>query len=282
MPELPEVETVRRGLVREVVGSRVTHVEVGRERVVRRTSRDELVARLSGATVTEATRRGKYLFLHLDNADRVMVHLRMSGRLLTGRPGEPRPPHTHVVLGLREPGGGEAELWFVDPRTFGEVVAYDPVNEDLVLPEIARLGPDPLVDGIDVARLRAILRSTSRPVKAALLDQHLVAGIGNIYGDEILHRARVSPIRPARDVNPSQGRRIHAALHTVLNEAVEAGGSTLRDAQYVDTTGSAGRFQERHRVYSRGGEPCLSCARGRVVSAVVGGRTTSWCRSCQR
>jgi ribosomal protein S13 len=121
-----------------------------------------------------------------------------------------------------------------------------------------------------------------RAVKAALLDQSLVAGIGNIYGDEILHRARVHPKRPARNVSSSQLRRLHACIHEVLNEAIAAGGSTLDDAQYVDLMGEAGSFQERHRVYGRAGERCLSCGRGRVVSAVVGGRTTSWCGVCQR
>lgn len=278
MPELPEVETVRRGLERDFVGRRIVRVEVGRERSVRRTSRTELVARLGGASAVTASRRGKYLFVDLDTGDRLMIHLRMSGQILIVDGSVERPPHSHVVLSLDD----GRELRFVDPRTFGEVVAYDPANEDVVLPEVARLGPDPIAEGLTVAQLRTALGSTVRPVKAALLDQHLVAGIGNIYGDEILHRAGVSPLRPARDVNRRQSSRVHEAIHSVLREAVDAGGSTLGDAQYVDVSGESGGFQEFHRVYARSGEPCLTCGRGRIVSAPIGGRTSSWCRVCQR
>lgn len=280
VPELPEVETVRRGLEERFVGRRIERVEVGRERSVRRTSRDEVIARLTGTTPTAARRRGKYLIIDLDSGDEMMIHLRMSGQVLIDSAMTDRPAHTHVILTLR--GRPAEELRFVDPRTFGEVVVYDPDTATSIVPELARLGPDPIAEGLELAQLRRSLSSTARAVKAALLDQSLVAGIGNIYGDEILHRARVHPKRPARNVSSSQLRRLHACIHEVLNEAIAAGGSTLDDAQYVDLMGEAGSFQERHRVYGRAGERCLSCGRGRVVSAVVGGRTTSWCGVCQR
>lgn len=280
VPELPEVETVRRGLEERFVGRRIERVEVGRERSVRRTSRDEVIARLTGTTPTAARRRGKYLIIDLDSGDEMMIHLRMSGQVLIDSAMTDRPAHTHVILTLR--GRPAEELRFVDPRTFGEVVVYDPDAATSIVPELARLGPDPIAEGLELAQLRRSLSSTARAVKAALLDQSLVAGIGNIYGDEILHRARVHPKRPARNVSSSQLRRLHASIHEVLNEAIAAGGSTLDDAQYVDLMGEAGSFQERHRVYGRAGETCLSCGRGRVVSAVVGGRTTSWCGVCQR
>lgn len=269
---------MRRGLQRTVVGHRIRHVEVGRERVVRRTSREELVARLTGVVLESVRRRGKYLFAELDSGDRLMIHLRMSGQVLVADPRTERPAHTHVVLALDD----SCEVRFVDPRTFGEVVAYDPADEAALVPEVARLGPDPVAEGLTRAQLGSALHSTSRPVKAALLDQRIVAGIGNIYGDEILHRAGISPVRPARAVNSRQLSRLHEAVHAVLGAAVEAGGSTLGDAQYVDVSGAAGGFQDHHRVYARSGLPCLTCGRGHVVSAVVGGRTTSWCRVCQR
>lgn len=274
------METVRRGLEERFVGRRIERVEVGRERSVRRTSRDEVIARLTGTTPTAARRRGKYLIIDLDSGDEMMIHLRMSGQVLIDSAMTDRPAHTHVILTLR--GRPAEELRFVDPRTFGEVVVYDPDTATSIVPELARLGPDPIAEGLELAQLRRSLSSTARAVKAALLDQSLVAGIGNIYGDEILHRARVHPKRPARDVSSSQLRRLHACIHEVLNEAIAAGGSTLDDAQYVDLMGEAGSFQERHRVYGRAGGRCLSCGRGRVVSAVVGGRTTSWCGVCQR
>jgi len=278
VPELPEVETVRRGLADRFVGRLIEHVFVGRPRSVRRTSADEVRARLTGTTAIAAERRGKYLLCPLDSGDVMMVHLRMSGQLLVDRVGSPRPPHTHVALQLA---GGD-ELRFVDPRTFGEVVVYDPTAEPTVVPDVRSLGVDPIADDLTLGELRRILRSTKRAVKAVLLDQHLVAGIGNIYGDEILHRSGISPIRPADRVSPAQAARLNAAIHQVLTEAIAAGGSTLSDAQYVDLMGEGGSFQHSHLVYGRSGDPCLSCGRGRIVSRMVGGRTTCWCRVCQR
>ena len=278
VPELPEVETVRRGLEQHFVGRRITKVEVGRERSVRRTSREEVIARLTNVYVLEAQRRGKYLLCPLSSGDVVMIHLRMSGQVLIDRAGSMRPPHSHVVMTLDDGN----ELRFVDPRTFGEVVVFDPADVSHVLPELAALGRDPIVDELTLPELRKILRSTARAVKATLLDQHLIAGIGNIYGDEILHRAKVNPRRPARDVGLVQSGRIHEALHEILRTAIDHGGSTLGDAQYVDLDGGSGSFQDQHRVYARAGLPCLTCGKGKIVSASVGGRTTSWCKVCQR
>lgn len=281
MPELPEVETVRRGLV-AVVGRRIESVEVHHQRSVRRTSPEELSAHLVGATITEVGRRGKYLLISTDG-HAVMIHLRMSGQVLIADADTDRPRHCHVVLGLAPSADGERhELRFIDPRTFGEVVVFDPSEVAHRLPEIARMGPDPIVDGLTVTELREALGRTRRPVKSVLLDQRAIAGIGNIYGDEILHRARISPIRPADRIGRAQLLRLHQALHEVLTEAIACGGSTLGDAQYVGVDGRPGGFQGRHRVYGRAGELCPSCGRSRVTSARLGGRTTCWCRSCQR
>ncbi len=168
MPELPEVETVRRGLEARVVGRRVDAVEVGRERTVRRTSPAALIDGLTGATMTAATRRGKYLVCPLDTGDAVMIHLRMSGQLLLADPAAPRPPHTHVVMHLApDDSHAGAELWFVDPRTFGEVVVFDPANVAVEVPELARLGLDPIADPFTVADLRARLRGRPTRIKAA-------------------------------------------------------------------------------------------------------------------
>lgn len=278
MPELPEVETVRRGLEKRLVGRRIEKVEVGRERSVRRTSREEVIARASGTRVVAAQRRGKYLLCPLSSGDSMMIHLRMSGQVLIDRVGSPRPPHSHVVLTLDD---GQ-ELRFVDPRTFGEVVIFDPADAAQVVPELSKLGLDPVVDGLSLPQLRAVLRSTTRAVKTTLLNQHLIAGIGNIYGDEILHRAGVRPLRPAKNVGSAPAARIHAALHEILGAAIELGGSTLGDSQYVDLDGLSGSFQSRHRVYARAGLRCLTCHKGLITSASVGGRTSSWCRVCQR
>lgn len=287
MPELPEVETVRRGLERHVVGARVQRVEVGRERSVRRTSPAHLVAGLTGARFDAVRRRGKYLLADLDTGLQVMVHLRMSGQLLLAPAGAARPPHTHVVMALEWPHGVRpdpraGELWFVDPRTFGEVVVFDPDRRDAELPELARLGVDPVADGLTRRELRSIVRSRRRPLKSLLVDQHLIAGIGNIYADEILHRARVRPDRRSDSLSIASEARLHHSIVEVLHEAISARGSTLADGQYVDLMGEHGSYQLRHRVYGRGGARCVSCGRGIVRRMVVGQRSWYFCPWCQR
>ena len=280
MPELPEVETVRRGIAAQVVGRRVTRVEVGRERTVRRTSRQALIDGLTGATITAAHRRGKYLLCPLDTGDELMVHLRMSGRLLVAAAGTDRPPHTHVVLHLA--GRPAQELWFVDPRTFGEMVVFDPANLAVEMPELARLGVDPIADGLSRTQLAALLRGRRRPLKPLLLDQHVVAGVGNIYADESLHRARLRPDRPAESLTPREITRLRDAVVSVLEEAVEAGDSTLADTQYVDVDGEGGWFQVHHRVYDRAGRRCLTCGKADILRVVMAGRSTCFCPRCQK
>lgn len=280
MPELPEVETVRRGVAAQVVGRRIERVEVGRARTVRRTSPQALIDGLTGATITDAQRRGKYLLLPLDTGDVMMVHLRMSGRLLVADAGTERPPHTHVVMHLS--GRPRQELWFVDPRTFGEVVVFDPDHADVQMPELARLGVDPIADGLTRLQLARLLRGRRRQLKPFLLDQSVIAGIGNIYCDESLHRARLRPDRLADSLTPREVTRLHEAITTVLSEAVEAGGSTLADTQYVDIEGQGGWFQVHHKVYDRAGERCLTCGKADIVRTVSGGRSTCHCPRCQR
>jgi len=278
VPELPEVETVRRGLQHHLVGRRIVEVEVGRERVVRRTSKAALIAGLTDTVVERADRRGKYLLLPLDSGDSMMIHLRMSGQVLLSPKGADRPPHTHVVMHLDD--GNEA--WFVDPRTFGEVVVFDPDHVSVELPELARLGVDPIAEPFEPRDLRSSIGSSKRALKPLLLDQHVIAGIGNIYADEILHHARLRPDRPASDLDARQIRRLHSSIVEILSAAVEAGGSTLSDDQYVDLMGGSGSYQDDHRVYARDGLRCTTCGRGWVRRIVSGGRGTHYCPVCQR
>ncbi len=282
MPELPEVETVRRGIEARATGRRIVRVEAPGRRTVRRFGRESLVDGLTGATIVGVRRHGKYLVCALDTGFAVMIHLRMSGRVLVSAAHEPRPPHTHVVLVLEPRGGGDEELRFVDPRTFGEVVVFDPARADEQVPEIGRLGPDALDPTLDGRGLRARLVGRRTAIKAALLDQRTVAGIGNIYADEILHRARIGPRREAGRLSPASVGRLHREMRAVLELAVERGGSTLDDTQYVDVEGATGSFQDEHLVYGRAGEVCRSCGRARISRTVVAGRTTCWCRRCQR
>jgi formamidopyrimidine-DNA glycosylase len=280
VPELPEVETVRRGLEQRVVGRTVLAVEVGRPRTVRRTSARQLIDGLTGATVLAAGRRGKYLLCPLDTGDTLLVHLRMTGKLLLVPVGAPALPHTHVMMTLS--GAPAEQLWFVDPRTFGEVVVFDPDHAEVEVPELVHLGVDPLADELTVDGLRRLLVTKRGRLKPLLLDQHVIAGIGNIYADEILHAARLHPDRPANTLRRPDVVRLHDAMHDILAAAVGAGGSTLGDSQYVDLMGSGGSYQDDHRVYGRAGERCTTCGRGIIRRAVVNGRSTHWCPYCQR
>jgi len=282
VPELPEVETVRRGIERRAVGRVVERVEVFRERTVRRQGREAIIDGLSGARITVARRRGKYLLCDLDTGGVLMMHLRMSGRVLVVAQGTPRPPHTHVVMHLSPDAYGvRHEMWFVDPRTFGEVVVFDAADEQRVAPELAKLGPDPIVDGLDEAKLADILRGRRGNLKAFLLDQHRIAGIGNIYADEILHRAKLRHDRLPTRLDRAARTRLVEAIHHVLNDAVQKGGSTLDDTQYVGVDGEEGWFQTDHRVYDRAGERCITCRKARIVRRVVAGRSTCFCPRCQ-
>ena len=284
MPELPEVETVRRGLAARAVGRPIERVEVGRERTVRRTSRQAVIDGLTGATIVEAGRRGKYLLCPLDTGDHLMVHLRMSGQLLVAPTETPRAPHTHVVMHLAADPSRDLpaeELRFVDPRTFGEVVVFDPAHVAVEVPEVSKLGIDPLVDQPTAKQLGAVLRSRRRQLKPLLLDQHVIAGIGNIYADEILHRARLRWDRSSDTLTTREVTRLHGAVMSILNEAVDAGGSTLADTQYVDLEGQGGWFQVHHRVYDRAGQRCLTCGKADIVRVVTNGRSTCFCPRCQ-
>lgn len=285
MPELPEVETVRRGLESRVVGRAIEAVELGRERSVRRVGPETVAHLLTGATVIDARRRGKYLLCGLDNEGErleMMVHLRMSGRLLLAPAGSERPAHTHVVMHLSGISVAPEELRFVDPRTFGEVVVCPADRVAEVIPELDRLGPDPIVDPFDARVLGDRLARTRMPIKSALLDQRVVAGIGNIYADEILHRARIKWDRTANRLSRVTLERLAAAVVEVLDDAVRAGGSTLDDTQYVDVEGVTGSYQEFHRVYGRAGLPCLTCGDALIRRTMRAGRSTSWCPVCQR
>ncbi|GAC1312036.1 MAG: bifunctional DNA-formamidopyrimidine glycosylase/DNA-(apurinic or apyrimidinic site) lyase [Acidimicrobiales bacterium] len=271
LPELPEVETVRRDLEAALAGSSVARVSVTGARSTRRHATVDSFARsLTGRRLIGFDRRGKYLLIALEPAATLVAHLRMSGQLrLEPGPEVPLARHSHVVIGLAD----GRELRFVDPRTFGELFVTTPA-----LPELAGLGVDALA--VTRPQLAGLLTGRRAGLKAFLLDQRRIAGIGNIYSDEILWTARLRGMRPGGSLRPAEVRRLHTSVVAVLEAAVEGRGSSLRDAQYVDLDGRAGTYQQRHAVYGREGLPCPRCGRP-VARVTVAQRSHFWCRGCQ-
>lgn len=273
VPELPEVETVRRSLIPGVVGRRVDAVSCSGARLRLPVDGDAWRRLAVGRRIDGLDRRGKYLVLRLDGAVGVM-HLGMSGRIAVAPSTEPAPKHTHLELTLE----GDLALRFIDPRRFGLAVALD--GDELErFPPIAGLGSDPLTDDVLPALLRA--RRSRVAIRNLLLDQRLIAGLGNIYANEALYRARVHPAAPGRRIGPQRARRLAGAIRTVLVEALRTGGTTLRDGGFLDPAGEAGSFVVCLAVYGRSGEPCRRCG-ATIVRRSLNGRSAFFCPRCQR
>ncbi len=290
MPELPEVETVRRGLAPHLDGARLTRV-VARRPDLRFPLPEGFVQRLTGARVGALARRGKYILAPLDGGDTLIMHLGMTGRF-TVKPGaaaqapkkEPDaalaapadPRHAHVVF---ETDAG-AQLTYFDARRFGYMDLIETARlEDH--PRFAGMGPEPLSGAFDAAHLAQAFAGRRQGPKTLLLDQSVVAGLGNIYVCEALHRARLSPMRPAGEIGPRRRAALVRAIREVLSEAIEAGGSTLRD--YASVQGAMGYFQHDFRVYGREDQPCSTPGCGGAIERTVqSGRSTFHCPVCQR
>jgi formamidopyrimidine-DNA glycosylase len=277
VPELPEVETVRRGLEHTVVGRTVSAVEVRHDRAVRRhvPGPDDFAAALTGRTLLAARRRGKYLWLPLDSGDALVVHLGMSGQLVALAADVPDGPHLRVRLRFTD---GGLELRFIDQRTFGGM-QVDPGGAELPHPleHIARDPFDPLFDDAVFAKT---LRARRTGIKRAMLDQSLVSGIGNMYADEALWRAKLHYARPTASLTDRQVRTLLAAVRAVMTEALAAGGTTF-DGLYVNVNGESGYFDVSLDAYGREGEPCRRCGTAIVREAFMN-RSSFFCPHCQK
>jgi formamidopyrimidine-DNA glycosylase len=292
LPELPEVETVRRGLQPVMEGAKILKAEA-RRKDLRFPFQKDFVARLQGQTVTGLGRRAKYLLADLGSGDVLLMHLGMSGSFRVIEPADETTPgqfhhlrgkdesHDHVVFHM----SSGADVVFNDPRRFGymKIIARSALADD---PLLKGLGPEPLGNEFDAAMLARACANKKTSLKAALLDQRVVAGLGNIYVCEALFRAHLSPRRLAATLATKKGeptdhaRRLVDAIHAVLNEAIKAGGSSLRD--HRQTSGELGYFQHSFQVYDREGEPCLGGGCDGVVKRFVqNGRSTFWCPKCQ-
>jgi formamidopyrimidine-DNA glycosylase len=275
MPELPEVETVMRGLAGAIQGLRIERVLV-RRGDLRHAMPEKFGATLTGARIEGFRRRAKYLLMRLDNGWSVLWHLGMSGRMLIGP--ATNQPHEHVVLDFNN----GKRLGFIDPRRFGAIDLVATAEEDRH-PLLARLGPEPLSAALTGKFLRDALAGKRTSIKAALLDQNLIAGLGNIYVCEALYRARIKPTRICSDLTSRDATRLAAAIKETLEDAIKAGGSSLRD--YVQATGELGYFQHHWCVYGKEGEPCPECAGAPcpgVQRIVQGGRSSFFCAIKQK
>ncbi len=273
MPELPEVETLRRSLVDRVMGRTIVGVRPGSfPAIMGEHGITAGTARIVGRTIVRLRRRGKYLLIDLDNETTLMVHLRMTGTLLAVSRATPPLRFEHLALEL----DNGIDLRYTDQRKFGRVIPLLPAD---VRQLQRRLGPEPLSRGFTAARLQSALARRSGKLKSVLLDQLLIAGLGNIYVDEALFRARLHPERGARDLSETEVKRLHRAVRTVLREGLQRRGTTF--SSYRDAAGESGGNQSNLRVYGRGvNAPCLRCGRP-LQRLVVGGRGTTFCPRCQ-
>jgi formamidopyrimidine-DNA glycosylase len=295
VPELPEVETVRRGLQPVMEGARIARVETRRPDL-RFPLPERFAERLEGRTITALGRRAKYLTAHIDGGPALICHLGMSGSFRVEVEAESETPggfhhnrskasaHDHVVFHMEAPGRDAVRVVFNDPRRFGFMLFAEGASNEH--PMLAGLGVEPTGNALDGRLLQELFRGRKSPLKAALLDQRLIAGLGNIYVAEALWRAGLSPLRAAGTI-AERGKKAAAraealadAVRSVIADAIQAGGSSLRD--YIQTDGSLGYFQHSFSVYDREGEPCSKpgCG-GRISRIVQSGRSTFYCPACQ-
>lgn len=277
MPELPEVETMRRGIA-GIVGGKI--VECGPVKCLRKPilitpGTAAFRKRAIGTTVTDVQRLGKRVVLRLDSTDSIVIEPRMTGLVLVADP----PSEEHLRFHFRLTGGSLPEFWYWDRRGLGSVRLFRSTEFAATFgPE--KLGPDALV--LSAQTLRERLQSSRREIKVALLDQRVVTGIGNLYASEILHLAQIHPQRRCDQLQPRHWQALHAAMLEVLEEAIRYEGSTLGDGTYRNALNEAGGYQNHHRVYARTGEACRSCARGSIERIVQAQRSTFFCPRCQR
>jgi len=270
MPELPEVETIRRSLLPHVIGARVTAVTV-RERRLRRPIAANLEARLRGRRFVALERRGKYLLFGLDDRRALLVHLGMSGSLELAPLGRAFAAHDHVAITLDR----ARVLVFNDPRRFGLLR----LGRTADFTELDNVGRDPLTAAPTPDEWRTLVRGRRLPIKNLVMDQRVLGGVGNIYANEMLFRAGIRPRRRAAGLHRPELERLSTAMRHVLEEAVDLGGSSISD--YRDANGRPGFFQMRHAVYDRAGEPCRVCA-APIKRIVLSGRSSFYCPRCQR
>ncbi|MGI9950913.1 bifunctional DNA-formamidopyrimidine glycosylase/DNA-(apurinic or apyrimidinic site) lyase [Moorellaceae bacterium AZ2] len=273
MPELPEVETIKRTLQPKLKGRVVERAEVLHPAVVCAPSPGEFSTLLPGKKIMDVERRGKYLLWQVNRDYALVWHLGMTGRLIWSTPERPLELHTHILLTL----AGGQQVRYVDPRRFGRCY-LGPVPQVLTEAGLDRLGIEPLSREFTPERLKEILAGRRRSVKELLLDQHSIAGLGNIYTDEALFEAGIYPLRPSCTLTDEEIVRLHRAVRKVLEDGIGHGGTSIRD--YMDVNGKRGSHQDHLSVYGRTGKPCPRCGEP-IERIMIGGRSSHFCRQCQ-
>ncbi len=274
MPELPEVETIKRSLEESVTNTTVQKVDVYLPKIIKEPSATEFVELLRGKTITSISRRGKYLLIQLSGDLVMVVHFRMTGKFIYCRPGEKIPKHTHLTIAL----DNERELRYVDTRKFGRfhLVEGDHLGQ---ISGLNSLGIEPLDERLTRDYLKKHLKFRRAKIKPLLLNQRLIAGIGNIYADEILHAARIHPERLACTLNARETANLYLSIKRIIREGIKYNGTSIRD--YVDSNGRLGKFQNYLSVYNREGKQCAKCG-STITRKKIAGRSTYFCPSCQK
>jgi len=272
MPELPEVETVRRGLEKLILGKKISNIDIRYPKMIK-TDLHEFQKEMPGQVILSMGRRGKYLLFYL--SDKVLIsHLRMEGKYFYYPDQVPERKHAHILIHFEDGG----TLVYEDVRKFGTMELLAPKLLEAYF-VTKKLGPEPTEQDFDLARLKLALKKSKKPIKSHLLDQTLVAGLGNIYVDEVLWRAKIHPFRSSNSLSSQEARKVHDETIKVLGQAVEKGGSTIRT--YTNAFGEDGTMQEFHQVYDKAGQACSRC--GAIIEKIqLGGRGTHFCPKCQR
>jgi len=280
MPELPEVETIRRGLQKQIKNKQIKDIVINVDKIVKKPSLREFITKIKDKKIKEIDRRGKYIIIHLDSEDKLIVHLGMTGLLIYPYDNkitekEIKPKHNHLIFTFTD----NTQLVFNDVRRFGKVYLISNINE---IETLSKLGIEPLEDYFtEEVFIQILNKKKNGKIKSFLMKQEFIAGLGNIYANEVLYRSNIHPLRPVSSLNKKEIENLYQQIKLVLGEAVKLRGSTVADEAYRDTDGKKGKFAKKLQVYARKGEPCIKC--GHSIEVVrIEGRSSFICPQCQK
>ena len=280
MPELPEVETIRRGLQRKIKNKQIKDIVINVDKIVKKPYLGEFITKIKGKKIKEVDRRGKYIIIHLDSKDKLIVHLGMTGLLIYPYDNkitekEINPKHNHLIFTFTD----DTQLVFNDVRRFGKIFLVSNIDE---VESITKLGVEPLGDYFtEEVFIQVLNKKKKGKIKPFLMNQKFITGLGNIYANEVLYRSNIHPLRLISSLNKKEVRNLYQQIKLVLSEAVELRGSTVADEAYRDTDGDKGKFAKKIQVYARKGEPCVKC--GHSIEVVrIEGRSSFICPQCQK